>query len=145
MEPVISSICSTNTSYAIYCLFAMFLLGKTRSGAMVAVSKILQVGTTEFIYLLISAIFAALFAFFITCYLGRCASKVIAGLNYRNICIFSISIIFILVYLFTSFLGLFILLVSSLIGFIPLIYGVRRVNGMGVILFPLILNHFLAI
>jgi putative membrane protein len=59
-------------------------------------------------------------------------------LPYRKILVAIAVFLSVLVFLFTGALGLFILLVAVCIGLIPIYFGVRRSNCMGVILVPII-------
>jgi putative membrane protein len=54
----------------------------------------------------------------------------------------TISLVVILVFLFTGFMGLIILLVALFIGLLPVEYGVRRSHCMGILLIPVILYYF---
>ena len=46
----------------------------------------------------------------------------------------------IMIYFVTSWSGIFILLVASGIGFLPLLYGARRINALGLLLLPMACN-----
>ena len=54
----------------------------------------------------------------------------------------TIVMVTVLVFVFTGVMGLLVLAVATAIGFLPVLWGVRRSHCMGVLLIPIIL-HFL--
>jgi putative membrane protein len=74
---------------------------------------------------------------------ARLFTKLIAKVNYRYLSIGIICLIVSLVFYFTSFLGLFILSISTSIGLIAPLRKVGRNNAMGCLLLPVILYFLL--
>jgi putative membrane protein len=60
--------------------------------------------------------------------------------DYRHISIFSLGIITALVFVITGWVGLFIMTVATGIGLIPVLFGSRRLNCLGVLLLPIACN-----
>jgi putative membrane protein len=126
-------------------LYTLFLISRARSGATIAISRLLVVQPWEglippsaLIYLLIAALIAAPFSFFITKSVGKQFALQFARLPYRKMLIGIAIFLAVLVFLFTGALGLLVLLVGTCIGLIPIHFGVRRSNCMGVLLLPII-------
>jgi putative membrane protein len=145
-EQVIVTLSGVNTANVIFCIGALFLIARARSGATIAISRLLDIQPWEriippsaLIYLLIAVLIAAPFSFFITRYLGRQFAVQFARLPYQKllggIALFLVALVF----LFTGALGLLVLLVGTSIGLIPIHFGVRRSNAMGVLLLPIII------
>lgn len=66
--------------------------------------------------------------------------KLIKVVDYRHISIFSLGIILALVFFITGWVGLFIMTVATGIGLIPVLFGSRRLNCLGVLLLPIACN-----
>jgi putative membrane protein len=64
----------------------------------------------------------------------------IKKVDYRLISIFSMGIIVALVFSITGWVGLFIMTVATGIGLIPVLFGSRRLNCLGVLLLPIACN-----
>jgi putative membrane protein len=149
-EQVITTLSGVNTANVIFCLATLYLIFRARSGATIAISHLLQVQAWEMvipplslIYLLIAALIAAAFSFFITKYMGKQFSLLFTKLPYRKLLIGIICFLFALVSLFTGALGLLTLLVATCIGLVPIHFGIRRSNCMGVLLLPIIIRLWL--
>jgi putative membrane protein len=66
--------------------------------------------------------------------------KLIARIQTRWISVFSLGIITALVFSITGWIGLFIMAVAAGIGLIPVLFGSRRLNCLGVLLLPIACN-----
>jgi putative membrane protein len=66
--------------------------------------------------------------------------KLIRRFNYRYISAIALCIIVALVFLVTSWVGLFIMLVGTGIGLIPVLFASRRLNCLGILLLPIACN-----
>jgi putative membrane protein len=145
-EQVITTLSGVNTANVFFCLATLFLIFRGRSGATIAIGSLLQVQPWEvvvpplaLIYLLIAALIASAFSFFITKYMGKQFSLMFVKIPYRKMLISIAIFLSVLVFLFTGALGLLVLLVAACIGLIPIYFGVRRSNCMGVLLLPIII------
>jgi len=74
---------------------------------------------------------------------ARIFSNVISKINYALLCSLVILFVAVLVFYFTSWLGLFILFVATAIGTIPALLNVGRNHAMGCLLLPVILYFIL--
>ncbi|MCX9084456.1 MAG: tripartite tricarboxylate transporter permease [Candidatus Methanoperedens sp.] len=136
------SISSANTSNAIFSLIALFIIGKARSGAMVAIDQLVNVKEWDYsiiMILLIVIIFVSTISYFTTIYLGGSISGILSRINYSRLCAIVLAVLTILVILFTGWFGLIIFVISTPVGMIASYAKIRKINAMGVIMFPVIL------
>ena len=145
-EQVIVTLSGVNTANVIFCLGTLFLISRARSGTTLAISHILDVQPWDsaippslLIYLLIAVLIAAPFSFFITKYIGKYFALRFSRLPYRKMLSGIAVFLALLVFLFTGWLGLLVLLVGTCIGLIPIHFGVKRSNCMGILLLPIII------
>lgn len=139
-EQVVLTLSSVNTANAFFCLSALFLILRPRSGATLAINEMLAIqpwtGLTpplSLIYLLSAVLVSGIISYFVTIYVGRRFASVLRKFRYKSLIVLAMFLLIALIYLFTSELGLLILLVATFIGLIPLTYGVRRSHCMGVL------------
>ncbi|MGC9443998.1 MAG: tripartite tricarboxylate transporter permease [Candidatus Methanospirareceae archaeon] len=144
-EQVIVTLSGVNTANVIFCLETLFLISRARSGTTIALNRLLTIQPWEdsfppsaLLYLLVVVLVAAPCSYFITNYLGKQFALRFADLPYRRLLIGITLFLVALVLLFTGFTGVLVLLVGSCIGFIPIIYGVKRSTAMGVLLVPIL-------
>lgn len=142
----IVTLSAVNTACAFFVVVVMFIILKSRSGATLAAMELISVSewTTVFMpenlnYLLIAILLGGSLSYFLTLKVGKIFAKRFANVPYTLIVKLTITLIAILVFLFTGFLGLLILLVATFIGLLPVEWGVRRSHCMGILLVPIIL------
>lgn len=136
------SISSANTSNAVFSLIALFIIGKARSGAMVAIDDLVNVNEWEIstvIILLIVIVYVSVISYYTTIYLGDRISGFLSGINYPKLCAAVLTGLSILVFMFTGWFGFVIFLISTPIGMISSFANIRKTHAMGVILLPVIL------
>ncbi len=143
------SVSAVNTSVALFNLMALFVIMKSRSGAMKAVEGIIASNLTEWeplgnvplamASLLLAALIAALVSVPLALFFGKVFAKYCSKLNYtmlvRTVIIFLLAMII----LFSGVLGLVILAIATCVGMIPPLIGVKRVHLMGCLIVPVIL------
>jgi putative membrane protein len=91
--------------------------------------------------LMLIGVLAAVFAYLITVYLSRSA-QCLAGFGSRNMNRAVIIFVTALCTILTGPFGIFILVLSTLVGLVPTFINVPRVYGMGSIMLPVILYSF---
>ena len=136
------SISSANTGNAIFSLIALFIIGKARSGAMVAIDQLVKVSEWDYsiiILLLIVIIYVSAISYFTTIYLGDRISGFLSRINYSKLCATVLAGLAIMVFMFTGWFGFIIFLISTPVGMISSYAKVRKINAMGVIMLPVIL------
>jgi len=144
-EQVIMTLSGVNTSNVIFCMATLFLILRARSGATMAINRILPVQQWSeaipplaLIYLLIAALIAASVSFFVTKYMGMQFSRLFVKVPYRKMLSGIVIFLAVFVFILNDAIGLLVLAVGTCIGLIPIYFGVRRSNCMGVLLVPII-------
>ena len=145
----IMAVSAVDTSCAIFTLVALFVIMKARSGAMQAVLNINQENIDPWIsltrmpwlmaLLLFSVILASSIAYLMTLYLGKVFSGIHKKIEYEKMSKFIIVFLCIMMFIFSGPMGLVIGLISTCIGIIPPIVGLKRVHMMGSLIFPIIM------
>lgn len=133
-----------NTVNMFISIIALFTINKARNGAIVILSKIIKTLTLEnlIVFVAVSLIVAGL-ASILTLFFAKKFSQWITKINYKYLCLSIILLIIFIVFIFTGFLGLFVLLISTSIGLIPALKGFGRNHLMGCLLLPVILYFML--
>lgn len=128
-----------NTVNFVFSLATFYTLEKARNGAIVAVLEIVKsISLNELFILLCAALVAGGVATYLALKITRVFSKFINLINYRMLCISIISLITILTFVFSGFVGLLVLGTSAALGMIAPAVGVKRSNAMGCLLLPVI-------
>jgi putative membrane protein len=142
----IVTLSAVNTACAFCVVAVMFIILRARSGAALAVMDIISVQEwTGFLlpsnlaYLLIALLLGGTLSYFLTLKIGKVFAKHFVNAPYNLIVKLTITMIVILVFLFTGVVGVFVLVVATFIGLLPIEWGVRRSHCMGVLLVPIIL------
>jgi putative membrane protein len=131
---------SINTVNMAVSLVSLYTINKARNGAVLAIRELLtSIDLNALILFLSAVLFTAGIATFLALLLTRVFAKLIVKVNYSMLCIFVISLITILVFYFSSWLGLLILLVATGIGIVPNIVNVKKSHSMGCLMLPVIL------
>ncbi len=135
----IVSLSGANTSNAIFTLTALYIIGRTRSGAVAAIDQILTINQETMLLLFTIISLTALISYPTTILIGKKALKLFEHINYTH---FSSSVLILLlsmVILFTGTTGLVIFATAIPIGMLPHYLGVRKSHLMGCILLPVTL------
>lgn len=137
---------AVRTACAFFVVVIMFITLRPRSGATIAVRQLapLEEWTTIFMplnlsYFLIALLLGATLSYFLTLQVGKLFAKHFSNMPYALIVKTTITLVSVLVFLFTGIVGLLVLVVATLIGLIPVHWGVRRSHCMGVLMIPVIL------
>ena len=145
----IVTLSAVNTACAFFVVVVLFIILRARSGAAIAAMELITIQEwadlmmpTNLVYLLIAMIFGGMLSYFSTIYLGKLWARKFSKVPYQKVVMATIFLVTFLVFLFTGLLGLFILVAATLIGLLPVQWGVRRSHCMGVLLIPIII-HFL--
>jgi putative membrane protein len=143
---VILTLSAINTANSFFVLSALFLILRPRSGAAIVVNELVDatlwdkiIPPNELSLLLISAVIASTLGFFLTLFMGKKLANLLPKLPYNKVVIGIIIFIVIMVFAFTGPIGLLTLFVSTTIGMIAPLTGIRRSHAMGVLLFPVIM------
>jgi len=122
----------------------LYSIQKTRTGAAVAISKILPEFTkNELFYIILTIILSGIAAFFITIFISKQIAKKIHKIKYTKISIAILIILTSLTIYFTGALGLLIFIISTSLGVTTILLGIRRMHLMGCLLIPTILYYII--
>ncbi len=128
-----------NTVAALFSLMALYLISRPRSGAAVAVQQIIGTfGFGEMLLLMAAALFATGISAIITIKLTGWFSRAIRKVDYRKLSLGIILFLVFLVWVFAGSAGLLLLMVSTFIGLLPPLLGVKRTHAMAVLMVPVI-------
>ena len=133
---------ATNTLVMGFSFISLYLISRTRTGAALAIKEIFpQISFSILMLIIITALITGLISFKLTNHLAEFFTKQIHKINYTKISIATLSLLLFLVFLVSDFLGLIILIISTLTGLYCISLGVRRTNMMGCLLIPVILFY----
>jgi len=133
-----------NTVNFFLSLITLYTLGKARNGAVIAVLEIIKtVNFQQLMVFIAASLMVGGIATFLALKISRIFCFFVSRLNYRALCMSVVFIVTLLVFVFSGFLGLFVLAVSTSIGLIPSLAGVGKNNAMGCLLLPVILYFLL--
>ncbi len=131
---------AVNSADSVFSMSSLYTVGNPRSGASVAVQRILgEVGVNEMVLLTGSIMLSAGIAAFLSLRISRHALAVIQKINYSVLSYSVIAFISLLVLFFSGLLGFLVLATSTSIGVLCERFGVRRMHCMGCILLPTML------
>lgn len=129
-----------NTAKALLSFVALYAIGRPRSGAAVAVNRIINVGVNELVYLIGIALFVGGIATIIHLKIGKIAACHVKRLPYKWMCLGVMASILAFSIYYSGIWGIVILATSSAVGLLPPSLKVKRTHCMGVLIFPVILN-----
>jgi len=141
----IVTLSAVNTACAFFVVVMMFVILKSRSGATLAVMSLISVEEWNgflvpqtLCYFLIALLLSGVFSYFLTLKIGKIFARKFAKVPYLLLIKLTITLVVVLVFLFTGFIGLLVLVVAMFIGLLPVEFGVRRSHCMGILLIPVI-------
>lgn len=138
----IVSISSANTSNAIFSLIALYIIEKTRSGAMVAIDRLVDIKEWELsiiFILLIVIVSVSVISYYTTIYLGDGIAGFLSGINYSKLSAAVLAGLSVMVFMFTGWFGFVVFLISIPIGMMASFAKIRKTHAMGVIMLPVIM------
>lgn len=119
-------------------LVALLAINKARNGAVIAIARIMPIDLWSVIVFLIVSVIVGAISFILSLKAGVLFSKMITKVNYKGLIIGIISFVTIMVFVFSSWTGLLILITSTAIGLIPGIVKIQRTHSMACLIVPVI-------
>jgi len=140
----IVAVSGANTSNAVFCLIAIFVIGYPRSGAMIAVRDLLGRTLDVHTVLLFLTIIAlvSIAAYITTISIGDFAPSVLKHVNYQKLCATVLIGLILMVSVGGGAFGLAVFLTAVPVGLLPYYLGIRKSHAMGVILLPVAMYYF---
>ena len=129
--------------YYVGAFMLMFVpgLNLTRGGGAWMVKALYTpMGEADYYLVLGSIAIAAGLSYLMMEPLTRLILRFIDRFNYRHVSTFALAIIVVMVYAVTGWVGLFIAAVATGIGLLPVLFGSRRLNCLGILLLPIACN-----
>ncbi len=129
--------------YYVGAFLFFFIPGKRmgKGGLVAMVSPLFSVHTIQEYWLaLATMVFAGGIAFILLHFLSKWFAKIVHQINYQLISEITLVILLLVVFGMTRWMGLLIMTVSTAIGLLPVLFGSRRLNCLGVLLVPISLN-----
>jgi putative membrane protein len=113
----------------------------TRGGMAWMLSSMWSSYTPQIYYLAVAAVvLSGVLSFFLLLLMTRLTIKLIAKVHYRWVSLGTLAVLLAVVIGMTGWGGLLICAVATGVGLIPVLWGSRRMNCMGVLLLPIALN-----
>ncbi|NIO22468.1 MAG: hypothetical protein GTN38_00390 [Candidatus Aenigmarchaeota archaeon] len=129
-----------NTSNIFFTFIVFYAIGKTRSGAVWALSQIIDTISIFDIALVFAVGFVAcMISGILTIKTGGLIIERIKNINYTRMMLFTLSMLLFLVFAFTGIPGLIISLTGMSIGLLAISLGIKRTHLMGFLLIPTII------
>ena len=126
---------SMAVSHTVFAFASLITISKARVGALIYLDNIVNIDISNFLpYLIIFTI-----SVIIGCAIILIISRKVSGLfnfNFSNIHPYLIVYLTLLVFVISGWLGIMVLICSTMIGYLPLVFGVKRVHVMGAIIIP---------
>jgi putative membrane protein len=146
---IIALLSATNTAVTVMVLGFLYIIGRSRSGATLALKMMYPIDTwsgidptADFIRLLGITIAAGLIAVPIMRHVGKGILRLHETIPLESMVIGVIIFIIALVWLSTGWIGVGVLIVGTIMGLMPPRIGIRRSHGMGIILVPIMIYTF---
>ncbi len=135
---------ATNTLVMGFSFISLYVIGKTRTGAAVAIKEIIGILSWRILIVVMLAVLVSGFiSFFLTLSLAKFFSEKIHKFNYTILSSATLLVLVIIVFLVSGFLGLLVLAASTLTGIYCISLNVKRTNMMGCLLIPTIILYLL--
>ncbi|MCK9595564.1 tripartite tricarboxylate transporter permease [Candidatus Pacearchaeota archaeon] len=121
---------------------SLYAISKTRTGAAAAIQEL--IGTLSWkilILILFAVLISGVISFFLTKYLTRFLSQRINKINYTILSVATLIFVTIIVFIFSGFFGLLVLVASTLTGIFCNSLPVKKTHMMGCLLIPTMIYY----
>ena len=133
-----------NTVNFMFSLVTFYTLEKARNGAVLVILELVKkIDYSELLIFLAAALIVGSICVFFTLWFARKFSKLINIVNYKYMCISVIIFVSLLVFVFSGWKGLLVMMISTALGIIPVSVNVGRNHAMGCLLLPVTLFFLL--
>ena len=146
---VIAILSAVNTAVTVMVLGFLYIIGRSRSGATLALKMMYPIDTwssaeptADFIRLIAITIAAGLMAMPIMRVVGKGMLRLHAAIPLQQMVMGVILFVSALVWFTTGFIGIGVLIIGTILGLIPPRVGIRRSHGMGIIIVPIMIYTF---
>lgn len=123
----------------------IFSIGRTRTGAALAIKSVLETVTLQDISILIvTIVVSGIVSFLIALNISKIFSKYISKIDYSYLSISILIVLSVIILAFSNALGFLTFITASALGVFTILSGARRINLMGVLLIPTITFYLLS-
>ena len=133
---------SINTLIMAISFITLLILGKSRTGAANAISKLNIINEGILTPLILTIFLTSIIAIFITLKISKLFSKNIHKINYSKISLIILIFLTITIFIFSGFFGLITFIIATILGLTSTELNVRKGFLMGAILIPTIIFYF---
>jgi len=140
-EEFLVSVSGVNTANALFALVALQVVGRPRSGAAVAISELVEMDQGILLTMITVVVATAVLSYIATIWAGRVAARLVRMVNYRLLCGSVLVFLIGMTFAFTGSFGLFLFFVSTVVGLIAPLAGIRKTHAMGVLMLPLLILY----
>ncbi|MBI2129371.1 tripartite tricarboxylate transporter permease [Candidatus Woesearchaeota archaeon] len=135
---------SINTVNMILSLVTVYTLDKARNGAIIALKEIIvSLSLQNMIILFACGLAAGVISCFLAMWFARFFSSIVSKVNYGMLCLVIILFVSVLVFIFTGWLGMLVMITAAFIGLMAPMTDVGRAHAMGCLMLPVILYFLL--
>ncbi len=129
-----------NTINMVLSIMALYVIDKSRNGAMLVISKLIEGLTFEYLILFFATtMVVGGIATYLTIFFSKFFARNIYKIKYNKVCTSIILLIFTLVLLISGIFGILILVTSTFVGLLTISLGIGRSHMMGCLLLPTII------
>ncbi len=122
---------------------SLYAISRTRTGAAAAIQELVGMLSWKILLIILFVVLiSGIISFFITKILAKFFSEKINKINYTILSISTLIFLVIIVFIFSGFIGLLILLASTLTGIYCNSLPVKKTNMMGCLLIPTMIYYF---
>ncbi len=146
---IIALLSATNTAVTVMVLGFLYIIGRSRSGATLALKQMYPIETwsglhptTDFIRLIAITIAAGIIAVPLMRHVGRGILQLHEAVPLQSMVLGVVIFIVVLVWLSCGWVGMIVLIVGTILGLIPPRIGIRRSHAMGIIIVPIMIYTF---
>jgi len=131
---------ATNTLVMGFSFLSLYVISKTRTGATVAIKKLIGIPSTKILIIILITIFiSGIISFFLSIFLAKIFSNKLEKINYSKISKITLIFLIAVVFILSGFIGLAVLVASTFTGIYCISLKVKRTNMMGCLLIPTII------
>ncbi len=128
----LGSLAGINMGNAFFALVSLYSFGKVRSGAAAAIDEIIPKFTINHLVFSVGVIlFSSGVSVLLTWVLGKKSLKFLERINYKLASQIILGFTVVMVLWFTGVVGVFIMAVSTCLGLLPVLWGIKRTSNMG--------------
>lgn len=133
---------ATNTLVMGFSFITLYLFSKTRTGSAAAMQQIIGTITFQLLILILTVILiSGIISFYLTKFLAKSFSKHINKISYSKLSTIILILLVVIVTSISGFLGLWVLIISTMLGIYCNSLGVRKTLMMGCLLIPTVLLY----